>query len=167
MCHTRARASPPPHGRAGPRPGHAEGIGGSIRTRHSALLEVTDYNRCRKTFAVQSHERITRKKTPCCSAVNHWEEDGFRERLSPGRRRTWTSSRGSLPKNLIAEHPMQGSLADEGFRRHLLSRYSVRAEERDGEDRGLRRCGFSRERLRKTRAELTEDTDIWLRLGES
>ena len=40
---------------------------------------------------------------------------GFRERSPPGRRRTWTSSRGSLPKNLIAAHPVQGSLADEGF----------------------------------------------------
>ena len=34
---------------------HAEGIGGSIHTRHSALLEVVDHNRCRKVFAVQSH----------------------------------------------------------------------------------------------------------------
>ena len=33
---------------------------------------------------------------------------------SPGRR--WTSSRGSLPKNLIAAHPVQGSQTDEGFR---------------------------------------------------
>ena len=37
-----------------------------------------------------------------------------------------------------------------GFRRHLLSRCSVRAEVRDGEARMLLRCGFSRERLRKT-----------------
>ena len=36
----------------------AEGTGGSIRTsRHSALLEVADHNRCRKMFAVQSCER--------------------------------------------------------------------------------------------------------------
>ena len=53
---------------------HAEGIGGSIRTsRHSALLEVVDHSRCRKMFAVRSHEQspgrrrvpraITRKKT--------------------------------------------------------------------------------------------------------
>ena len=47
-----------------------------------------------------------------------------------------------------------------GFRRHLLSRYSVRAEVRDGEARGLLRCGFSRERLRKTEIE----TDGGLRI---
>ena len=47
---------------------------------------------------------------------NHREEDGFRGRSPPGRRRTWTSSRGSLPKNLIAAHPVQGSQADEGSR---------------------------------------------------
>ena len=29
-----------------------------------------------------------------------------------------------------------------GFRRHLISRCSVRAEVRDGEDRRLLRCGF-------------------------
>ena len=57
---------------------HAESIGGSIRTsRHSALLEVVDHSRCRTMFAVQSHERITRKKTPWCSASNHREVDGF------------------------------------------------------------------------------------------
>ena len=36
------------------------------------------------------------------------------------------------------------------FRRHLLSRSSVCAEVRDRETRRLLRCGFSRERLRKT-----------------
>ena len=55
-------------------------------------------------FVVQSHEWITRKKTACGSVGNHREGDGI-----------WTSSRGSLPKNLIAAHPVQGSLADEGF----------------------------------------------------
>ena len=44
-----------------------------------------------------------------------------------------------------------------GFRRHLLSRYSVHAEVRDGKDRGLRRYGFSRERLWKMGSGLTED----------
>ena len=37
-----------------------------------------------------------------------------------------------------------------GFRRHLLSRCSMRAKVRDGEARMLLRCGFSRKRLRKT-----------------
>ena len=44
-----------------------------------------------------------------------------------------------------------------GFWRHLLSRYSMRAEIRDGEDRGLLNCGFSRERLQKTESGLTKD----------
>ena len=57
---------------------------------------------------------ITRKKMPCCSAGKHREEHGFRERSPPGRRRTWMSSHGSLPKNLIAAHSVQGSQADEG-----------------------------------------------------
>jgi hypothetical protein len=83
---------------------HAEGIEGSIRTKHSALLEVMDHTRCRKVFTVQSREwspgrlavpwAITRKKTPAA----------------------WTSSREIAPKNLIAAHPVQGSQADEGSR---------------------------------------------------
>ena len=39
----------------------------------------------------------------------------------------------------------------------MFFRYSVRAEVRDEKDRGLQRCGFSRERLRKTGSGLTDD----------
>ena len=49
-------------------------------------------------FAVQSHERITRKKT-----------DRFREEEDVER-----AVMESLPKNLIAAHPVQGSQADKG-----------------------------------------------------
>ena len=52
-----------------------------------------------------------------------------------------------------------------GFRRHLLSRYSVRAEVRDEEARGLLRCGFSRERLWKEEG-LTEDVLFYAYDGE-
>ena len=87
---------------------HAEGIGGSIRTsRHSALLEVVDHSRCRMMFAVQSHERITRKKTG--SARDHQEEHGFREEEDVER-----AVAESLLKNIIVAHPVQGSQADEG-----------------------------------------------------
>ena len=60
------------------------------------------------------------------------------------------------PQKPNRRSPRVGFSGGRGFRRHLLSRYSVRAEVRDGEDRGLRRCGFSQERLQKT-------ADIWLR----
>ena len=43
--------------------------------------------------------------------------------------------------------PRAGFSGRRGFRRHLLSCYSVRIEVRDGEARGLLRCGFSQERL--------------------
>jgi len=45
---------------------------------------------------------VTRKKTHCCSASDHQEEDVGRAVAE------------SLPKNLIAAHPVQGSQADEG-----------------------------------------------------
>ena len=58
-------------------------------------------------FAVQSHERITRKKT--VSTSDHQEEDGFRKEEDVER-----AVAESLPKNIIAIHLVQGSQADEG-----------------------------------------------------
>ena len=68
-----------------------------------------DHSRCGMVFAVQPHERITRKKTG--SASDHQEEDEFREEEDVER-----AVAKSLPKNLIAAHPLQGSQADEGSR---------------------------------------------------
>ena len=48
-----------------------------------------------------------------------------------------------------------------GFRRHLLSRYSVRAEVRDGETRRLRKCGSLGSGCGRTFFRFTEDSDIW------
>ena len=49
-----------------------------------------------------------------------------------------------------------------GFRRHLLSRYSVRAEVRDGETRRLRKCGSLGSGCGSIVSGLTEDSDIWM-----
>ena len=65
------------------------------------------------------------------SAIDHQKEDMFRER-SPGRRRR-TSGRGIAPQK-PNRRTLRARFADErGFRRHLLYRYSVRAEVRDRE----------------------------------
>ena len=45
---------------------------------------------------------VTRKKIACCSTSDHQEED------------IGLAVVESLPKNLIAAHPVQGSQADEG-----------------------------------------------------
>ena len=56
---------------------------------------------------MQSPKQITRKKMGCAS--DHQEEDGFHEEEDVER-----AVAESLPKNLIAAHPVQGSQADEG-----------------------------------------------------
>jgi hypothetical protein len=103
---------------------HAEGIGGSMHTGHSALLEVMDHSRCRKVFTVQPHEQsprrshlaipraITRKKTSAA----------------------WMSSREITPQIPNRRTPRARFVGGRGFRRHLLSRCSVRAEIRDGKN---------------------------------
>ena len=94
--------------------------------------------------------------------MDHQEEDAllFR-RQSPGRR--WVSRAIATRKKtyvdeqlwIAPQKPNRGSprawfSGGRGFRRHLLSCYSVRVEVRDGEARELLSCGFSQERLRKT-----------------
>ena len=56
----------------------------------------------------------------------------FRER-SPGKRRRRTSSRGIAHQKLNRRTPRARFAGGRGFQRHHLSRYSVRAEVRDGE----------------------------------
>ena len=79
------------------------------------------------------------------------QEDSLRFRgQSPERRRDLDEQSRIAPEKPNRRAPRARFSRGRGFRRHLLSRYSVRAEIRDGEDRGLLRCGFSWERLRKT-----------------
>ena len=110
-----------------------------------APFALVDIVYCLKSWTTVDAERCSQ-----CSPTNgNQEEDGFRERSPPGRRRTWTSSHGSLPKNLIAAHTMQGSQADEGSE-GTCSPATPCAEVWVWEARGLLRCGFSWEQLWKT-----------------
>ena len=111
--------------------------------------------------------------------TDHQEEDAllFRSQ-SPGRKRVLRAITTTRKETYVDEQlqiapqkpnrrtPRARFSGGRGFRRHLLSRYSVRAEVRDGEDRGLRRCGFSRERLRKTGSEPAEDHGYMAATGE-
>ena len=115
---------------------HAEGIGGSIRTRHSALLEVMDHSRCSKVFTIQSHERslgrrhlvvpraITRKKTSV----------------------TWMSSQGIAPQKPNRRTPVQGSQEDEGSGGTCSSVAPCAQRYGTEKAKGLLRCGLSRKR---------------------
>ena len=100
-----------------------------------------------------------------CSAVprtDHQEEDALMfRRQSPGRRRdpraittrkkAYVDEKSWIaPQKTNRRTPRARFSGGRGFRRHLLSRYSVRAEVRDGEARELLNCGFSRKRLWKT-----------------
>ena len=51
------------------------------------------------------------KKTHCYSTSDHQEEDVFRDHQEEDVGRAVAES---LPKNLIAAHPVQGSQVDEG-----------------------------------------------------
>ena len=94
-----------------------------------------DILRCSKSWTTVDAGRCSQ-----CSPTNsHHEEDGFRGR-SLGRRHR-TSNRGIAPQK-PNRRTLRARFADErGFRRHLLSRYSVRAELWDGEVRKLLICG--------------------------
>ena len=99
--------------------------------------------------------------------TDHQEEDSLRFRgQSPKRRRDLDEQSRIALQKPNRHAPRARFSGGRGFRRHLLSRYSVRVEERDGEDRGLRRCGFSQERLRKTGSELIEDYGYMVVTGE-
>ena len=82
---------------------------------------------------------VTRKKTCCCPASDHQEEDVLLSReQSPGRRcpAAWTSSRGIAPQKPNHRTPRARFVGGRGFWRHLLSRCSLRVDIRDGEYRG-------------------------------
>ena len=93
----------------------AEGTGGSIRiSRHSALLAVVDHSRCRKMFAVQSHERpLGRRRLGRSSRSSELDRPlGRRRSRSAGVEEddlVGEQSRKTLPKNLIVRTPEQVS----------------------------------------------------------
>jgi hypothetical protein len=84
---------------------HAEGIGGSIRTRHSALSEVVDHSRCRKVFTVQSHEwSLGRRRLYVPRAIT-----------SKKKSAAWTSSHEIVLQKPNRRTPGASSQADEGY----------------------------------------------------
>ena len=96
-------------------------------SRISETPFAPDIVRCSKSWTTVDTGRCSQ----CSPTNNHQEEDGFRER-SPGRRRR-TSSRGIAPQKPNRHTPRARFTGGQGFRRHLLYRYSVRAEVRDRE----------------------------------
>ena len=97
--------------------------------------------------------------------TDHQEEDALTfRRQSPGRRCMWTSSRGSLSKNLIAAHPVQGSQADEGSGDTCSP--AVRAELRDGKARKLLICGSLGSGFLGDGVWTDRTSHIWLRQGK-
>ena len=122
-----------------------------------APFALVDIVRCSKSWTTVDAERCSQ-----CSPTNG---SPGRRRLagkqSPGRRwvsreittrkKTYVDEQSRIaPQKPNRRSPRARFSGGRGFRRHLLSRYSVRAEVRHGEARGLLRCGFSREQLRKT-----------------
>ena len=126
---------------------------GPMPRASEAPFALDDIVRCSKSWTIVDTGRCSQ----CGPTNGHPEEDGFHDQ-SPERRRR-TSSHGIAPQKPNRRSPRVGLSGGRGFQRHLLSRYSVRVEVRDGEDRGLRRCGFSQERLRKMGSGLTKDCD--------
>ena len=105
--------------------------------RASEAPFAPDIVRCSKSWTTVDAGRYSQ-----CSPMNghqeegsltsdYQEEDRFHER-SPGRRRR-TSSRGIAPQKPNRRTPRARFAGGRGFRRHLLSRYSVCVEVRDGE----------------------------------
>ena len=138
-----------------------------------APFALVDIVRCSKSWTTVDVERCSQ-----CSPTNG---SPGRRRLagkqSPGRRRvpraittrkkTYVDEQSWIAPQKPNRHAPRARFSrGRGFRRHLLSRYSMCAEVRDGEDRGLRRCGFSREQLRKTGSRLTEDCGYMAATGE-
>ena len=101
-------------------------------------------------FAVP--QAITGKKTG--SKSDHHQEEYVDEQ-------SWIA-----PQKPNRRTPRSRFSGERGFRRHLLSRYSVRAELWDGEVRKLLICGSLGSGCQKdsgrTFSGLTEESDIWV-----
>ena len=84
---------------------------GHMPRASEAPFTLVDIVRCSKLWTAVDVGRYSQ-----CSPTNgHRKEDALLlHKQSSGRRRSWMSSRGSLPKNLIATHPVQDSQADVG-----------------------------------------------------
>ena len=108
---------------------------GPMPRASEAPFALVDIVRCPKSWTTVDAGRCSQ-----CGPMNsHREEDGFHER-SPGRRRR-TSGRGIAPQKPNRCTPRARFVGGRGFRRHLLSRYSVCADVQDGETRRLWKCG--------------------------
>ena len=121
---------------------------GPISRASEAPFALVDIVRCSKSWTTVDAERCSQ-----CSPTNG---SPGRRRLagkqSPGRRwvsreittrkKTYVDEQSRIaPQKPNRRSPRARFSGGRGFRRHLLSRYSVRAEVRDEETRRLRRCG--------------------------
>ena len=111
---------------------------GPMPRESEAPFALVDIVRCSKSRTTVDAGRCSQ-----CSPTN-----GSPGRT--GRRRDLDEQSRIAPQKPNHRAPRARFSGGRGFRRHLLSRYFVRAEVRDGEARRLLRCGFSREWLRKT-----------------
>ena len=107
------------------------------------------------SFALVDIVRFSKSRTTVdagrCSQCSPTNRSPGRRRLNVSRRRRdprVISSRKKMdeqsqiaPQKSNRRSPRAGFSGGRGFRRHLLSRYSVRVEVWDGKDRGLQRCG--------------------------
>ena len=109
----------------GPMPRASEAPFALDIVRCSKSWTTVDAGRCSQCSPTNGHQEED------SFASNHQEEDGFRER-SPERRRRM-SSHGIAPQKPNRRTPRARFVGGRGFRRHPLSRCSVRAEVRDGE----------------------------------
>ena len=111
--------------------------------RASEAPFVPDIVRCSKSWTTVDAGRCSQ-----CSPTNgHQEEDVLLSReQSPGRRcpAAWTSSRGIAPQKPNHRTPCARFAGGRGFRRHLLSRCSMRVEVQDGDAKVA--AGSSRKR---------------------
>ena len=123
-----------------------------------APFALVDIVRCSKSRTTVDAGRCSQ-----CSPTNR----------SPGRRRldipqTITGKKMYVneqsriaPQKPNRRAPRARFSSGRGFWRHLLSRYSVRVEVRDGETRRLRKCGSLGSGCGRTFFRFTEDSDIW------
>ena len=109
----------------GPMPRVSEAPFAPDIVRCSKSWTTIDAGRCSQCSPTNGDQKVD------SFVSDHQEEDEFREQ-SPERRRR-TSSHGIAPQKPNRRTPHTRFIGGRGFWRHLLSRYSVRAEVRDGE----------------------------------
>ena len=100
---------------------------GPMPRASEAPFALDDIVRCSKSWTIVDTGRCSQ----CGPTNGHPEEDGFHDQ-SPERRRR-TSSHGIAPQKPNRHTPRARFAGGRGFRRHLLSRCSVRTEVWDGD----------------------------------